>query len=360
MVTIAFFSVVGVLVVVVVLWILVEQARSNNPKPVIRKAPARYVTVGSDDEIQSFMDVYNLDWKPEMALEPDVPDRIREAVEKIEKISPLVTELSSRLNDPDINPKEISRIIVQDQGLTSFILRRVNSPYYGLLQRVDNIFNAIVILGYNEIYRIVMEERTRKIGIRPDKAEWVHANLTSCIASYLSGISRLGISGGTIVTIGMLHDIARTVMNSSCEPPPRAFSTDPRERLRQETEHYGIDHATLGGVLARLWGMPPRLASCIAGHHWPMFWPLRELAKAHGDIVKELSVLAIADVAARNFTQEISGPYIGDDYYRFVNRQPRIDTILVPEITKELKRIRRIMFDETTEEGEPLLGHHED
>jgi HD-like signal output (HDOD) protein len=355
----AFLLVVFVLAAGVLVWIFHDGGRRPAPKPsrpAMRKAPARYVSLPESEDLTSFMDVYNLEWKPVMDAEPAVPDAVRAVMEGMEKISPLVTELSTRLNDPEVSPQEISRLIVQDQGLTSYILKRVNSPYYGLLQKVDSIFNAIVILGYNEIYRIVMEERTRKAGIRPDKAEWVHSNLTSNIAAYLSGVCRIGVMGGTMVTAGMLHDIARTVLAASMPPPEGGFSKDPRTRLRQETEHYGIDHAALGGALARQWGMPPKLSSCIAGHHWPMFRPVRELAKSHGEIVKELSVLAVSDVAARHFIHEITGPYIGGDYYRFINKPPRVEDILVPELTRDLKRIHRIMFDEA-KEGEGPFEH---
>lgn len=338
----------------IAVWAALSSAKREKKKPVLKKAPARYVAVTSSDDIQSFMDAYNLDWKPDREHALEIPPRISEIIDGIENISPIVNELSAKLSDPDINPKDISKIIIQDQGLTSFILRRVNSPYYGLLQKVDNIFNAIVILGYNEIYRIVMEERTRKIGIQPDKAEWVHANLTSNIAAYLTSVSRLGVPGGTMVTLGMLHDIARTIMSRSLPQPENGFPIDPREHLRQEIEVYGIDHATLGGILAHRWGMPPRLVSCIAKHHWPMFWPLRDIGNTNGDIIKELSILAVSDIAAKNFTQEITGPYIGDDYYRFINKKPSMDSILIPEITKDLKRIRRIMLN-SDQESQDLL-----
>ncbi len=333
-------------------YIALTSIKAEKKKPTLKKTPARYVTVTSDEAIQTLQDAYNLEWKPLRNKIIEIPQQIEAIISKIENISPLITQLSSKLNDPDINPKEVSKIIIQDQGLTSFILKRVNSPYYGLLQKVDNIFNAIVILGYNEIYRIVMEERTHKIGIKPDKSEWVHANLTSTVAAYLASTSRLGVPGGTIVTLGMLHDIARTVMIQSLPQLDGGFSVDPRQRLQQEIEHFGIDHATLGGVLAKHWGMPPRLVSCIEKHHWPMFWPLRDVGQSCNDIIKELSVLAISDIAAKNFTQEITGPYIGDDYYRYINKSPRMESILNPEITKDLKKIRRVMLDTDQESQE--------
>jgi HD-like signal output (HDOD) protein len=300
------------------------------------------------------MDVYNLEWKPSQDKDPYLPPEIEKVISKIENISPLITDLSSKLSDPDINPKEISKLIITDQGLTSFILKRVNSPFYGLAQKVENIFNAIVLLGYNEIYRIVMEERTRKIGIKPDKIEWVHANLTSNIAAYLTSTSRLNVPSGTMVTLGMLHDIARTVMIQSLPQPETPFSIDPRQHLKQEIEFYGIDHATLGGILAKRWSMPPRLVQCIEKHHWPMFWPMREIGQTYPDIIKEISILSISDIAARNFTKEITGPYIGDDYYRYIKKQPKIESILIPELTKDLKRIRRVMLENPEEEFEDV------
>lgn len=324
-----------------------------------KKAPAHYVSISAEDNLDTFATAYDLDWRPERELLTGIPPEVEKIINSIDSISPLITDLSARLNDPDINPKDISRLIITDQGLTSFILKRVNSPYYGLVQKVDNIFNAIVILGYNEIYRIVMEERASRIGIKPNREEWIHANLTSTIAAYLASASRIGVPGGTMVTLGMLHDIARTIMLQSLPQPDSGFSHDPRERLRQETELYGIDHATLGGILAKRWQMPERLSNAIGRHHWPMFWPLREVAQASPDVIKELAILSISDIAAKNFSQDITGTYIGDDYYRFVKKQPKIESILMPEITRDLKRIRHIGEVKQGESGAPREGSYQ-
>lgn len=314
-------------------------------KPPLKKTPARFVSISNGDSVDNYLEKYNLDWKPSRQVPDTLPQDIERVLEKIDTISPLINELSARLNDPDINPKEISKLIITDQGLTSYILKRVNSPYYGLVQKVDNIFNAIVILGYNEIYRIVMEERTRKIGIKPDTAEWVHANMTSTIGAYLASSSRIGVQSGTMVTLGMLHDIAKTIMLQSLPQPPDGFPIDPRDRLRKEIDLYGIDHATLGGFLGKRWKMPQKLCSCIEKHHWPMFWPLREIGQISPEVIRELALLSISDVAARNFMGEIEGTYIGDDYYRYIKKLPRMESILVPEITRDLGRMKRIIAE---------------
>jgi hypothetical protein len=141
-------------------------------------------------------------------------------------------------------------------------------------------------------------------------------------------------------------------MRKSLPQPEVPFSLDPRERLRQEIEFYGIDHASLGGYLARQWKMPEKLSSIIEKHHWPMFWPVRELGHTAPDVLKECSILSISDIAAKNYLKDISGIYIGDDYYRYIKKQAKMDSILTMEITRDLNRIKRMAGLDTDETAE--------
>ena len=47
----------------------------------------------------------------------------------------------------------------------------------------------------------------------------------------------------------------------------RVVARPPEQRLRDEREQLGIDHALVGGVLARRWNLPQRLAVAIERHH---------------------------------------------------------------------------------------------
>lgn len=323
-----------------------KRPRRNPVKPVEPIAPTvqapAYVTPISEESLD-YLKVYELEWKPSREQPAEFTPQLLKILNETEEISPLVTELTNQLNDPDeITPQNMGKLIASDQGLTSFILRRVNSPFYGLAQKCDNIFNAIVILGYNEIHRIVMEERLNKAGIRPSKREWLHANLTSHIAAYLVKTSRIKVPLGTLITLGMLHDIARDVLRQKMPQPQTEEPADPRQRLQWEIETYGVDHATFGAALARAWRIPEKMCHCIEQHHWPMFWPFREVGKLSPDTINEITFLSIADVAAKNFTQDIQGPYIGDDYYTYLRKAPQIERIITLELLPDLKRIMKI------------------
>ena len=335
---------------VLLLWRIRKQ-KVNKPR--LNKAPARFLETPTEDEIASLKDAYKLDWRPERKVNSYLPDTVPELVGVSEGVSPLVTELIYKLNAPEVSAKDIGQLIASDQGLTSFVLQRANSPFYGLVQKVDNIFNAVVLLGSAEVSRIVIEESMNKSGIRPSRSEWFHAYITSIIAAYISNSIGMASNAGTLVTMAMMHDIGRNTLHKNISQQEKEnIPEDPRARIRQEIDLFGIDHARLGAMLARKWNIPENVCKCIEVHHWPMFWPLRETAKDVPDITRELAILSVSDVTARHYTGAIEGPYIGEDYYLFIRKPPDPSRILVPELRRRLDRIRNMYAQRSIEDNQ--------
>ncbi|OPZ60164.1 MAG: HDOD domain protein [Deltaproteobacteria bacterium ADurb.Bin510] len=296
-------------------------------------------------------DFYRLQWKPSL-VPVELPENLREAISAIENISPLVNDLGIRVSDENVNPHEISRMISRDPGLTTYVLKRVNSPYYGLVQKIDNIFNAIIILGYNEIYRLVLEERLGQVGIKPSKLDWQHANMVATIAAHLAKLTRCNISGGSLVTLGIMHDIGRTVLEKIGGALPQDETiVDPRQRIEAEIAHYGIDHASLGGVICRQWRIPERTCLAIEAHPLPLFYPLRELAQASQDNLRETCVLAVAEHLAHCYMDGREPSLIGWDYYQYLKIEPSLDTLLDGRIRRELDRIKSFTDEESRPEA---------
>jgi DNA-binding CsgD family transcriptional regulator len=68
----------------------------------------------------------------------------------------------------------------------------------------------------------------------------------------------------------MLHDIGKLVLLHAYPGYPGQVHGDartPEERLQRERRELGVDHALVGGVLARRWGLPKVIASTIERHH---------------------------------------------------------------------------------------------
>lgn len=73
-----------------------------------------------------------------------------------------------------------------------------------------------------------------------------------------------------LAVAALLHDVGRLVI-SRLHPGYKVYfdavSRTPEQRLREEREQLGIDHALVGGVLARRWNLPQRIAIAIERHH---------------------------------------------------------------------------------------------
>ena len=68
----------------------------------------------------------------------------------------------------------------------------------------------------------------------------------------------------------LLHDIGKLVLVHAYPGYPRQIHADartPEERIQRERRELGVDHALVGGVLARRWGLPKSIASVIERHH---------------------------------------------------------------------------------------------
>jgi putative nucleotidyltransferase with HDIG domain len=68
----------------------------------------------------------------------------------------------------------------------------------------------------------------------------------------------------------LLHDIGKLVLAYAYPGYPGDVHKEartPEERVHSERRRLGVDHALVGGVLARRWELPNRLATAIERHH---------------------------------------------------------------------------------------------
>jgi putative nucleotidyltransferase with HDIG domain len=73
-----------------------------------------------------------------------------------------------------------------------------------------------------------------------------------------------------LVVAALLHDIGKLVLaDMHVGYPDRHFSESdtPDQRVATERHEFGLDHAAVGGMVARRWGLPDKLVEAIEKHH---------------------------------------------------------------------------------------------
>jgi putative nucleotidyltransferase with HDIG domain len=91
-----------------------------------------------------------------------------------------------------------------------------------------------------------------------------------------------------LAAAALLHDVGKLVLARAYKGYPdevHAPGQTPEQRLFAERRELGVDHAMVGGVLARRWGLPGRMAATLERHH-------REEATGEAAVIRLADMLA--------------------------------------------------------------------
>ena len=183
----------------------------------------------------------------------------------------LLLALDAELNSDDPDLKVIDALITKDVGVSAAMLRTLNSPLFGLSRKVGNVLQAVQLLGLRNVRNVVTGLVLRKaVGDTAslerfwDSAEKV-ASINAYICTLLPKVPR-----EECYTFGLFRDCGIPVLMQrfpDYRETLRIAAGDPRPMTEVEDEHHGTSHATVGHVIARVWGLSDLVCSAILRHH---------------------------------------------------------------------------------------------
>lgn len=187
-----------------------------------------------------------------------------------------IIRITKLLRDVNSSTRALTEAVSYEPMLVVRILRLVNSPIYGLERNVTSIQTAIQAIGNNILNEIVMMElaaTTFGKEIRNSiyaRNIWVHSLAVAIVARELT--KHLKMSGTEeAFTCGLLHDIGKFILLSNDFENFTLLLDDSgeSEMLRCEQEQYGYNHAEIGSLVARRWGLQEDVCYSILHHHNP-------------------------------------------------------------------------------------------
>lgn len=194
----------------------------------------------------------------------------------------------------DDSSHELSRLVEQDPSLSARILALVNSSWFGLRARVESIEHALVVIGREELAHLALMISSEKVfrGLKSDAAEalWRHSSHVAEIARALA--RRIHSShGSTLFTAGLLHDVGKILLLSFEAPHMQKIQQSAQQHglpeFEMERELWGHDHARLGALMLRNWGLPDNLCRIVDQHHGPR--------SGENQISLDAALIALAD-----------------------------------------------------------------
>lgn len=181
-------------------------------------------------------------------------------------------------DDPAASAASLGRVIGKDPGLTTRLLRLVNSAYYGFSGRVDTVSRAVSIVGTRELRLLALATSAVEVFERiPNEfidmvSFWRHAVFCGVLARRLGGRCRV-LHDERLFVAGLLHDVGRLLLFSRL-PGASAKVLDGIRNGEQdvaavERRVLGFDHAAVAAELLARWQLPSSLQEAVRCHHEP-------------------------------------------------------------------------------------------
>ncbi|UYB53763.1 GGDEF domain-containing protein [Xanthomonas sp. AM6] len=175
--------------------------------------------------------------------------------------------------DPDVDLATTADTIAMDMALSARMLRIANSPLYASRRRIDNLGQALTMLGLNAALSLAlgfsMVQSLRDGTASSDLQERIwRRSVLSALASRMLGQAMGLRKHEELMLAGLLQDMGALALLHVCHgeyaPLLREAGDSAGEALAAlERERLGCDHAEVGAWLARKWKLPDYLQRSI-------------------------------------------------------------------------------------------------
>jgi putative nucleotidyltransferase with HDIG domain len=170
-------------------------------------------------------------------------------------------------------PHEVAAVVEADVGLTCAVVRAAGQLQGG--GRILSVADGVERLGPGAVEAILRSSPSYdifngdgRLALAPDRFR-LHALDVQRAADKIAEMTGIG-DRDEVALASVLHDIGRPVLARLHPGYAERFDrrgATPDDRIAEERRELGIDHALVGGVLTRRWGVHARVAEAIERHH---------------------------------------------------------------------------------------------
>ena len=288
-------------------------------------------------------------------IPPDTKKVISAVIDKTPDMPLSVHQIIEKASNNETDLEELVELISSDPVLVSSILKVVNSSYYGLSHKTDNLHLAVVLLGFKEVRSIAMKGyfthtlgKGKVIEGYDTRQLWEHSYLVSICTEIFTDENEPQ-RRGVFLTLGLLHDIGKFALYHIAFQlkkrgiKPKGLEDNPKSQyiLEKEERLFRVNHNIIGGMLARKWNLSERLISALECHHHPSFFGRTEIPSEYEE---DISIICISDLIVRKFSENrLNLPEPHHHFFEILGFEPPLDNILNPELQGKLEQAREFV-----------------
>jgi HD-like signal output (HDOD) protein len=186
----------------------------------------------------------------------------------------LLADLQQELGRNEPDPAKIGKILAGDVGMSGALLKLANSPFYGPRRKISSVAQGISFLGINQCAALATGVLARQaIGNEGGAALerfWDMSTRRAKAIAFLASKTR-ACRPDIAHTFGLFCDIGVPLLMTRfpdyADTYTQAGNDDNAAFTAIEDKRHNTNHAAVGCLLARNWGLTEEISLGILLHH---------------------------------------------------------------------------------------------
>lgn len=208
----------------------------------------------------------------EEAAPASILDRVVSRTRRLYSLPAVAARVLELTSQDYVDPREIKACIENDPALTAKILRVANSSIFGLRTEVENLHQAIGLLGVRSLKLLVLgfslpQELSQDVPIAVLERFWRHT-VYRAVAARGFAQRFWQIPGDDAFLAGLLGGVGMLALIQDLGETYTQFLDHVYENggdlSEQELVVLGFDHAVLAARMLEHWGLPSTLVNAVA------------------------------------------------------------------------------------------------
>lgn len=232
------------------------------------------------------------------------PAKLQAIVQKFDHLPAMpgvAMRLIKAIQKPDNDFREIAGLISSDAALSAKVLKIINSPFYGQINRITTVDQAVRLLGLNTIKNLSLSLILKTSFLRQGPSRlnltgfWKESLVGAVAAKLLAERAKIKNAEDAFF-LGLLENIGSLTL-AYLLPDQYAMVRSEVQAQKigfQDAENlvFGFNHMDVGALLTRSWGLPEAFHVPIQHHHGLQRLP----EDCGGDIFRRAAVLHLSSL----------------------------------------------------------------
>lgn len=185
-----------------------------------------------------------------------------------------LTEMQEIMGAPEPDINLVADLISSDIGLSSAILKVINSPYYGMSRTISEIKQAVMIIGLTTINSLITALLLKsslqgKASISLERF-WDDSLDVANAMLFIGNRIKDKVPIDVLYTVGLFQNCGIPLLALRFENYKETLieaNNNGCNSIALEEEKYNKNHAVLGYFIVSSWNLPKEICDIILQHH---------------------------------------------------------------------------------------------